>query len=270
LNPIYRNIRKEAFTRGVRFSWKGHEAYYAFPLIALDNVIDSRVVPFRPNFRWLEVLEREAPGAFTIKDLKRGELQFNYLFHESAHLIAHSEFFGKCSPKRLPKSRNTLLGIMIGEAFANVVECLSSAIVEGEIGSYFLDANCHFRASEKDLKALMSGAARWGWPKTAKVLMGAFLYSNFLFERLNRREVARIAEFAGLSSQSRIKSLVQVGLALNEKFRTTTTPFHLRKLGFGRELPKLFSVDPLHLLLKPEFRKSREAAERLAEIAARC
>lgn len=263
---MYASVRREALARGVRFSSRGAGDYYSYPLMALDDVIASRRIPFRENARWIPQLAR---AGFTLGDLKNGELQFNYLFHESAHLIAHAEIFGRRLPRRLPKSADTLLGIMVGEAFANMVECLGSAFAEGEIFAYFLDANCHFRASEREVRILRAAGARWGWEVTARVLLGAFLYSNYLFERLSKAELARVAAFAGLPPSAPIGSLARVGLQLHEKFRSVTTPLHLRKLGFGADLPRLFRADPLRLLLDARRARLLRATHALAAVAAR-
>ena len=268
-NPVFRSIRDETLKRGIRFTDRDYCDYYAFPLMCLDDVVDARKIPYRRNFRWLKILEKRAPDEFTLGDLKKSELQFNYLFHESAHLIAHDEFFGKVSLRRAPKNGATLLAIMLGEAFANMVECLSSGFAEGEIGGYFLDANCHFRANEREVKILRSFGKRYGLSKAARVLMASFLYSNYLHERLTKRELGMVAQFAGLPPSARVSRLAGVGLELNEKFRVTTTPLHLRKSGFRHNLPKLFASDPLTLLLQPRCAALRRGAARLADIAAR-
>jgi len=263
-NPVFRSVRDEARARGVKFTHQDYCNYFAYPLMCIDDVINARRIPYRRNFPWLEIL---AKRDFNLDDLKKGELQYNYLFHESAHLIAHDIFFGRKSLARVPKNASTLLAIMVGEAFANTVECLASAFAEGEIGSYFLDANCHFRASEREVKILRAALRRYGAETTARVLMGAFLYSNYLVERLTGAELSRVRKFAGLPADAPVGALAKIGLQLNEKFRSVTTPLHLRKSGFGANLPRLFAVDPLRLLLSSS--ALRKGAERLAVIAAR-
>jgi hypothetical protein len=265
-NPVFRSLRREARLRGARFSDRADPAYYSFPLMSLDDAIDKRVIPYRANAQWLA---RLAPLGFTVGDLKNGELQFNYLFHESAHFVAHVEFFKRGKISRAPKNADTLLAIMVGEAFANMVECLASAYAEGEIGSFFLDANCHFRANEREVKTLRASIAEFGGAPTARALLAAFLYSNYLRERLSKAELARVARFAGIPPNPFLARLARVGLQLNEKFRTVTTPLHLRKCGFpALKLPSLFSGDPLSLLLDPRRARLRGGAERLAVIAA--
>jgi hypothetical protein len=266
-NPVFRALREEARARGARFSDQPNAEYYTYPLMSLDEAMEARVIPYRPNASWLAKL---APLGFTLGDLKNGELQFNYVFHESAHFVAHSALFGRRSVSRAPKTADTLLAIMVGEAFANMVECLASAFVEGEIGSFFLDANCHFRANEREVKVLRTSLSRFGAPATARALLAAFLYSNYLRERLSAGELVRVARFAEIPVSPALKRLVKIGLELNEEFRTVTTPLHLRKCGFApKQLPPLFAADPLKRLLEPQRLRLRHCAGELALIAAR-
>lgn len=247
LNPIYRNVRDDFLRRGFTFTQENLGGYFSFPLMALDDVMAAGVVPYRANFPWLEILEKRAPGKFTLTELKRSELQFNYLFHESAHFIAHSVFFGKTKLVDVPKNQDSLLRILIGESFANVVEAMSAALAQGEIASYFLDANCHFRSSEKEVATILRAAKRFGFEATARVLLGAFLYSNFLHEKLNARQVAKIHRFSRLPKSALISPLVKIGLQLSEQFRTTTTQLHLVKVGF---IDLKLGFDPIDRLLK--------------------
>lgn len=261
-NPVFRNVRAEFLRRGFKFTHGDLHGYFAFPLMSLDEAISARKVPYYRNAHWLEKLEKSAPGIFTLTELRRSELKYNYLFHESAHCLAHDSFFGRKKIQGLPKSSETLLKVFLGEAFANSVEALSYAFAEGEIGGYFLDANCHFRASEREMLVLQRAIARFGAPRTALALMGAFLYSNYLFEKLNKKQLKRINELAGIEAPL---SLVKIGLQLNEEFRTATTPLHLVKTGFPPDLGKLMAQDPLAQLLRD--RKLKEKVTGLAAVA---
>jgi hypothetical protein len=268
-NPVFRNVRTEAKALGFRFSRNNHGLYYTFPLMSLDSVIESRQIPYRDNFSWLPILEKSAPGQFTLTELKRSELQFNYVFHEAAHCIAHAKFFARARFSSLPKNADTLRKIMLGEAFANMVECLSAAFAEGEIGSYFLDGNCHFRSSPREVREIRRAARKWGYEKTAKVLLGGFLYANYLLDRLGRSELNRIAQFAGLEKGASIGKLASIGTELSEQFRTTTTHLHLIKMGFPARISSLMRGDPLAALLKKENMELKEQANSLAAIASR-
>lgn len=263
-NPIFRNIRMEFLRRGFKFTHHDLNGYFAFPLMSLDEAIHARKVPYYRNAPWLEKLEKAAPGKFTLSEMRRCELKYNYLFHESAHCLAHDSFFGRKNIRRVPKNRHALLMVFVGEAFANTVEALSYAFAEGEIGGYFLDANCHFRASEREMLVLRRAVGKIGAERTALVLMGAFLYSNYLFEKLSRRQLGLIDKLAGVEAPA---SLVNIGLQLNEDFRTATTPLHLVKTGFPLDLKKWMKADPVKELLAAK--DLRAKAKGLAAIAGR-
>jgi hypothetical protein len=209
----------------------------------LDDVIAEKKIPYRANSSWLETLHKRAPGKFMLTELKRSELQTNYLFHESGHFLAHSVFFKNRKPQKLPKNSDTLFKILIGEAFANTVEALSYAFVEGEIGNYFLDVNCHFRLNSKETAVLHRVIKKLGLAVAARTLFAAFLYSNFMYEKINERELARISEFVGADAKT-IRPLVKIGLLLSTEFRSTTTQLHLLKLGFS-DPGKWMKEDPI-------------------------
>lgn len=269
MNPIFQNIREEFAKLGFSYHLGDLCHYYSFPLMCLDEIIAKRRVPYLDNIHWLESLEKSSPGRFTLTEIKRCDLKFNYVFHESAHFIAYRVFFGRKRIFNLPKSSNTILGILLGEAFANTVEALAIAFVEGEIGSYFLDANCHFRSGEEEADAILRAAKEYGFEVTARVLLASFLYSNFLYKKIGTKELQRIATFAGLQKNAKISDLVKIGLELDDEFRTTTTQLHLLKQGFATDFASDMQFDPVEVLLVPEFEPFRTKALHLTAIACR-
>lgn len=245
-NPLFRRIREETLKRGFRFTTENVGNYYSFPLMALDEVISQKKIPFRENFSWLERLEKLAPETFTLTEIKRSEIQLNYLFHESAHCIAHAEFFGRIN--RIPQNEISLLKILLGESFANAVECFSAIYAEGELGFFFLEANCHFRANARELKALQRAAKKYGNEIIFLLLICAFLYANYLHEGLSKQEKRKIFSFVGIEPKRELEDILQIGLQLDTEFRTSTTQLHLLKLGFGKKLEKYF-CEPMDLLM---------------------
>jgi hypothetical protein len=199
-NPVYRSIRKEFLKRGFRYSLKDQPDYYAFPLMSLDDAIARGVVPYRKNFPWLEILEKKAPGKFTLT------------------------------------------------AMANTVECVAAIFAEGEIGGYFLDANCHFRTNEQESAALIKLVQKIGLRRLAKAVMASFLYANYMYERLDAKEKNLIAELVEVKA-SVIAPAIRVGFELSEIFRTNTTHLHLLKMGFPADLQILIQFDPVKKLL---------------------
>ena len=246
-NPLFKKIRNETLRRGFSFTTENVGNYYSFPLMALDEVIFRKKIPYRENFAWLPRLESLAPETFTLTEIKRSEIQLNYLFHESAHCIAHAEFFGRQDGKRIPKNEISLLKILLGESFANAVECFSAIYAEGELGFFFLEANCHFRATAKEILALKRSAKKHGNETIFLLLVCAFLYANYLHEELNKKERGKIFSFVGVKPSKELEKILQIGMQLDTEFRTSTTQLHLLKMGFEKKMEKYFS-EPMDLL----------------------
>jgi len=263
-NPIYRRIREEVLRKGFRFTTENVGNYYSFPLMALDEVIAKKKIPYRKNFLWLPTLEKVAQKKFTLSEIKRSEIQLNYLFHESAHCIAHDVLFGSKSILSVAKTKETLLKILIGESFANTVECLSAIYAEGELGFFFLEANCHFRANSKEIKTLKKTIEKYGTHKIFLLLLHAFLYANYLYEKLGKNEIQKIFYLTGSKPSKDLKKIIEIGLQLDTEFRTSTTQLHLLKIGFPKRLEAFFQ-DPMDLLDKKA--ELREAIARFATLA---
>lgn len=246
-NPIYQKIRELFLELDFSFSEKDPCHYFSFPLVALDDIYSKGIVPYRNNAYWLHALSKKMPF-LTLTECKRSELQFNYLFHESAHFVAHRFFFGRQQMNRIPVSKESLLKILLGESFANAVECFTGCFAEGEIASFFVDANCHFRLNAKEVKVLRTSIAIFGLEKSFKVLFASFLYANFLREKLTRSEISEIKKFAEVKHD--FSALSRIAFELSEIFRTDTTQFHLMKLGFPADLSLWSKSDPLRATRK--------------------
>jgi hypothetical protein len=266
-NPIYGRVRDEYRKRGFSFTQQDFCHYFSFPLMALDDLIAAKMVPYHPNFVWLEIMEKRSSGKFSLTELKGSGLKYNYVFHESAHLIAHSIFFGSTPLKRIPKTSDSLLKILLGEAFANTVECMSSIFAAGAIGDYFLMANCHFQVRGEELRTLREATQRNGFEAVTKAIMASFLYANFMYGELSQKELERIFVFSGCAEREPIAPLAKIAFQLSLPFRAGTTPLHLTKIGFdAQSLAKLMKFDPLERILKKENAQLREKVIGLARM----
>lgn len=251
-NPVFRNIRDEYLKRGFRYRDRDFCGAFSFPLMALDEFIDARAIPYHRNFRWIERMQRIAPGKFTFSEVKRFDLKFNYLMHESAHLIAHETFFGETSLRDVPKNASGLLRILLGEAFANTSEAISSVFAQDTFGNFFLSANSYFVVRGNNLVELVRFVRRFSFGAASRVLLASFLYANYLYVRLDKEELQAIRRFAGLGPRAPVEALVKIAFGLSMGFRLNTTPLHLFKIGFDREIAKLMERDPLRMLLEEE------------------
>ena len=244
-NPVFRNMREAFLEAGFAFTREDRWNYFSFPLMCLDDVLAAGEIPYRPNVLWLEELEARRPATFTLTELGRSELQFNYLFHESAHFVAHHVLFGRQKIADVPKDSDSLLRILLGEAFANTTECVSAMFVEGEIGQYFLRANCHYRLEPKEAAVLVKAARKVSSLALVKALMAAFLYANFMYPRVGEKEKSQIWKAAGVKKGSALVPVIRNGFLLDDVFRTTTTHLHLVKQGFDPDLASLLRFDPV-------------------------
>ena len=91
-NPFFRRIRDAARARGIGFTLEDPGDYFAFPLVALDAVLETRKVPYRANYSALRGFERARPGFFTLADLRKNRPLPNYVLHESAHAVAFQSY----------------------------------------------------------------------------------------------------------------------------------------------------------------------------------
>jgi len=143
-NPFYRRIRDASRARGIGFTLEDPGNYFAFPLVALDALLKTRKVPYRANYAALAAFERARPGFFTLADLHKNRPLPNYILHESAHVIAFHELFGRprdvhaaLSDPRKP------LYIVLGEAFAMTAEYFAACAVSGPTHAWFFSINSY-------------------------------------------------------------------------------------------------------------------------------
>jgi hypothetical protein len=269
-NPIFRNIRDEYLKRGFRFSTVDFCDYNTFPLMALDELIDTGKIPYLRNFRWLERLHEACPGRFTSLDLQQLQFRFNSLLHESAHLIAHDVFFGDRSLKNIPKNEDSLLQILANESFSNAVDTLVWIFPNGTVGFFFLFANSRAYPRAEELSGFMNLIKKYGISSSVRLIFAWFLYYNYLYSFLEVSELKQIREFAEIKLEADlVKDLGIFNLGTNTAFRTKTTPFHLFKIGFDQELSRLIDRDPFELLNEPGLGHVREKIDLLLAILQR-
>ena len=172
----------------------------------------------------------------------------------------------RCFRRPAPASGPALLHLVLSEAFANAAECLAAAFVDGDIGSYFLQGGAFYALDFDDRGTVLRSAGELGFEKTARVLLGAFLYSNFLHRRLQGGPLERVRELAGVAAggeqAATVAALGAIAFHLNEQFRVSTAPLYLLKQGFGPDLAALLDFDPLEEL--GEARELRSLARFLA------
>jgi hypothetical protein len=255
-NPFYRRIRDAARARGVGFTLEDPGDYFAFPLVALDAVLKTRKVPYRANYAALSAFERARPGFFTLADLHKNRPLPNYVLHESAHVIAFHELFGRprdvhaamCEPSKL-------VHIVLGEAFAMTAEYFAACAVSGPTHAWFFSINS-YRHRTPAKKAVGELVTRHGLPLLVWLVLIAFLENNFFVESLPMKTLERALELypmGKLPAISRAERLrlwraLRALMVMNLEFREDTARLFLTMHGYRRNIRSVLSHEPLDLI----------------------
>ncbi len=255
-NPYFRRVRDAALRSGFRFTVHDERAYFGFPLIHLDSILSTRRIPYRPSFTALEHLEHSRPGFFTLADLRQNRPTPNYLLHESAHAVAFHGLFGR--PRDVPSALSepsALVRLMLGESFAMSAEYFAACAVQGQAHAWFFSISSYRHRTQKK-RAVGQLIEHHGFDPVARAVLLAFLYNNFLVDRLKPRQVERIVALAGAGSSlgRKPEALRTLGGALNglmvmsPEFRYDTARLFLTMFGRSRNIRRELAADPLDLL----------------------
>lgn len=227
--------------------------------------MSRRQLPYRPSFTALEHLERRRPGFFTLADLQQNRPAPNYLLHESAHAVAYRALFGRPRDVGAAFSEPTaLVKLMLSESFAMTAEYFAACAVQGQPHAWFFSISSYRHRTQKK-KAVGQLLERYGFDFVGRAILLAFLYNNFLVDRLDRRTLAALADAADARVARRMTpaALAQLGSALNglmvmsPEFRYDTSRLFLTMFGRSRNIRRELSADPLTLL----------GADRAAQVA---
>lgn len=255
-NPFFRRVRDAVLAAGFRFSLADEGAYYGFPLIHLDTILSRRQLPYRPSFTALQHLEERRPGFFTLADLRQNRPAPNYLLHESAHAVAFQVLFGRPRDVGAAFSEPSALGkLMLSEAFAMTSEYFAACAVHGQPHAWFFSISSYRRRTQKK-KAVGELLERYGFEFVGRAVLLAFLYNNFLVDRLERRQLAGLVEMADAEVARRLspQALRQLGstlsglMVMSPEFRYDTSRLFLTMFGRSRNIRRELSADPLALV----------------------
>ncbi|MEO7036461.1 MAG: hypothetical protein ABI335_21780 [Polyangiaceae bacterium] len=255
-NPFFKRMRDAALKRSIRFTLTDPGDYFAFPLVALDTVLRTRRVPYRANYAALIAFERTRPAFFTLADLRLNRPLPNYVLHESAHAVAFHELFGR--PRDVAAAiaePAALLRVVLGEAYAMTTEYLAACAVSGPLHDWLFSINS-YRHHTPGKKAVGEFVARLGLPLMVWLILVAFLENNFFVERFPRSALERALELSPLGVAPRLSSAEKTRLCralsllmvMNPEFREDTARLFLTMHGYGRNIRRTLSGDPLELI----------------------
>jgi hypothetical protein len=256
-NPFFRRIRDATWAAGFRFALSDAGGYYGFPLIHLDTILSRREIPYRPSFRALERLEQLRPGFFTLADLQKNRPAPNYLLHESAHAVAFRRLFGR--PKDVAaafSAPGSLVKLMLSESFAMTAEYFAACAVRGQPHAWLFSISSYRHRTQKK-KAVGQLLERYGFDFVGRALLLAFLYNNFLVDRLDKPKLEQLVELADPDVARRLAptALRTIGSCLNgsmqmsPEFRYDTSRLFLTMFGRSRNIRRELRDDPLQLLV---------------------
>lgn len=255
-NPFFRRVRDAALRAGFRFTLEDAGAYYGFPLVHLDTILSLRRIPYRPSLTALRHLEERRPGFFTLADLQKNRPTPNYLLHESAHAVAFRALFGRPRDVGVALSEpSALVKLMLGESFAMTAEYFAACAVRGQPHAWFFSISSYRHRTQKK-KAVGQLLERHGFDFVGRAVLLAFLYNNFLVDRLDRRQLAALADLAdsGIARRMSPTALRQLGatlkglMVMSPEFRYDTSRLFLTMFGRSRNIRRELSADPLALL----------------------
>jgi hypothetical protein len=257
-NPFVRRIRDAAWAAGFRFSLADEGAYFGFPLIHLDTILGRRQIPYRPSFTALEHLERSRPGFFELRDLQQNRPAPNYLLHESAHAVAFHHLFGRPKDVRVAFAEpSALVKLMLGESFAMTSEYFAACAVSGQPHAWFFSISSYRHRTQKK-KAVGELLERYGFDFVGRAVLLAFLYNNFLVDKLGAKRLRALLHAADANVARRLSAteLGRLGttlgglMVMSREFRYDTSRLFLTMFGRSRNIQRELSADPLELLAK--------------------
>ncbi|HYQ04315.1 MAG TPA: hypothetical protein VER96_36835 [Polyangiaceae bacterium] len=252
-NPFFRRVRDAARARGIGFTLEDPGDYFAFPLVALDSVLKARKVPYRANYAALAAFERARPGFFTLADLHKNRPMPNYVLHESAHVLAFHELFGRPRDVHAALSEpSKLVHIVLGEAFAMTAEYFAACAVSGPIHAWFFSINS-YRHRTQAKKAVGELVTRYGLPLVVWLVLIAFLENNCFVERLPMKTLERALELYPLgkvptlspAERLRFCRALSALMVMDPEFREDTARLFLTMHGHRRNIRKVLPHEPL-------------------------
>ncbi len=255
-NPFVRRIRDATLAAGFRFSLNDESAYFGFPLVHLDTLLSSRKIPYRPSFTALAHLEQTRPGFFKLADLQQNRPAPNYLLHESAHAVAFHALFGRPKDVRAALSEpSSLVKLMLGESFAMTAEYFAACAVRGQPHAWFFSISSYRHRTQKK-KAVGELLERYGFDFVARAVLLAFLYNNFLVDRLSVAQLGRLLEACDPSvarglrqaEQRALQATLNGLMVMSPEFRYDTSRLFLTMFGRSRNIRRELAADPLALL----------------------
>lgn len=253
MNPLFRAIRDEALALGVRFQGETDSFAHAYgiaPLFTLNQILSEGVVPYRADVNLLQRLIDANPHLKLDTQEVREFVAGHKVLHESAHVVADRRL-REWSPAGDAADLAPILRSLIGESFANTVECIGGLLATQGIHQVLWSWNSYILVCEPQRALLQACAETFGTAQMFELAMWIFFHLNVHAQTNEcatgfRQAAVRSIFSGGGFTPGELKIAASVGPALfglSEGFRGGTTPLYFRLLGLEKGLEHIRKLD---------------------------
>lgn len=246
-NPVYKKIRQATVQLFYQFQTPPDNAYVALPFTQLENILESKAIPYFDNVTVL----RQLPPTLSWLSIQ-DSLRKNFVFHESCHAVARSKtqlLFAQKNGQNKQQDQEELIFLrLLEESFANTAELLSVIYSDQKTHRFFYQINS-FTSLFEHQSQFIKASDELGPFDFFQMMMMGYIFSNFLKTSLNESEFHLICDLAFQKKPRKVpdkalKSLLKIPFTLDLDFRLQTTPLHLQLNGHTVDLKKI-SISPL-------------------------
>ena len=253
-NSIVARVRKATLQNGATFSSDGIFFYATMPLAALKQILRKRVIPYIDNVSCLADLERKSPRKFSIEELPTKRQ--NFVFHESAHLLAHLAQPEQSFTVHRNSEKNKAFRAILHEAFANAAENVAHVYATTDLQKTFLRYNNYIEMNPTRTNLMQSILEFTDVEALLRIGITAYLFSNHLYQSLSDKEILRALSIVApetiqtKANQKKVLQYFRYAFDLNVGFRLTTSSFYFKLMGLRQSPFRLFEMDLIQLVEK--------------------
>jgi len=260
-NEVCRKVRHALIKHGCAFSSTPPYPYYALPLIALEQIYETKVIPFVPNLWAFEEIERRRAGVLRTNDLESLAFRRNWVLHESCHLL-----FRHLAPavtRKLPgfsRRDSDILSATLIESFADAVEVLAAS--EIEVADDEMRTMLHLNGNhiERVNPSTRATRLRLGREHALRLFIASSLTSQLLVKDADDAAVDR--HLAGLieldtydpKTRALFRRTFRECFEMDVRFRIKTVGAYLRLRGHDGDAFELLDFDSVAVLSTPSIR----------------
>lgn len=244
-NPLFAKARGLFFASGFRYSCEADRLwrnYGSFPLLMLQEMLDSGIVPYKDTTATIRFILEHTPDLGIAAHLLLNTLQRNYLLHESAHCIAYRLLASELGTKGVISTKHEYVIVsLLCESYANTIERLAGALATSDVHRLFFTLNSYTDGRDRVGSLLRDAVRIFSLADTFRIGILAFMHLNTHPESPDEAAINTIIDTAfhgrPLTDPKRVllKVLVNNGFGLSKRFRTQTTPLFLTYMGCDKE-----------------------------------